>query len=101
MKNYFNRSCGSDVTPYELVRKITEKTVEVRGMNAELVKVPEAHIGGFCAHFVNHQQEWKITSNPESEVIKIRKHKDGFWYSAHKSRFSESDKPIKFYDYNY
>ena len=100
MGKYFNRSCGTDVTPYELVKAITEKTVEVRAMDTNVVKVPDAHIGGFCAHFENHQQEWEITSNSNNEVIRLRKHKDGRWYH-HGSRFAESDKPFKYYDYNF
>jgi len=48
--------CGySDVHPYEIVRVVSPKTIEIRLMDAELVEgwKPEIVSGGFSGHCVN------------------------------------------------
>jgi hypothetical protein len=100
---YANRHGYTDVTPFEVVRVISDKTIEVREMDAELDPTwkPEFHIGGFSAHCSNQrEQRWNITSNPGNPVVRIRLGKKG-WKSACGSRFSLNDKPIHFYDYNF
>lgn len=100
---YANQYGYSDVEPFEVVRVISEKTIEVRAMDAEKddsVKL-EFHVGGFSAHCSNqHQQKWFITSNPNNPVIRIRLGKKG-WKDAHGRRYGLSDQPVKFYDYNF
>jgi hypothetical protein len=101
--NYANHIGYSDITPYEIVRKVSDKTLEVRRMKAERdesVKL-EFQIGGFLAHCSNQSdQEWFISSDEESRVIRIRLGKNG-WKDAHGGRYDLSDKPVKFYDYNF
>lgn len=100
---YANQYGYSDVEPFEVVRVISDKTIEVRAMDAkkdDSVKL-EFHVGGFSAHCSNqHQQKWFITSNPNNPVIRIRLGKKG-WKDAHGRRYGLADKPCKFYDYNF
>lgn len=103
-QQFANQYGYSDVTPFEVVRVISDKTIEVREMDAERdqsVKL-EFHVGGFAAHCSNQRdQKWFIKSNAANRIIRIRKNKDGVWKSAHGSKFYLSDKPVKFYDYNF
>ena len=104
MEQYANRIGYSDVDPFEVVRRISDKTIEIREMNAvrdESVKL-EFSPGGFCGHFHDqHKQKWIITSNPDSPVKRIRLRKNGSWYDAGGSKYRLADEPRKFYDYNF
>lgn len=103
MNQFANHYGYSDVTPYEVVRVVSDKTIEVREMDAERddsVKL-EFHVGGFSAHCSNQcDQRWNISSNPDNGVVRIRLGKQG-WKDAHGRRFKLNDKPVKFYDYNF
>ena len=100
---FANHHAYTDVNPYEIVRRISDKTIEVRLMDA--VRDPswkrDFIPGGFFGHTANnHSQRWTMTSNPTNEVIRIRLTKRGGW--QHKSmRFVLAAKPIHFYDYNF
>lgn len=102
--NYANQYGWSDVNPFEVVKVISDKTMEVREMDAERdesVKL-EFHVGGFSAHCSNQRdQKWFIKSNPENGVIRIRLSKTGVWKDKHGRKYGLSDTPIKFYDYNF
>jgi len=97
----------SDVEPYEIVRKVTSKKVEVRAMHAEETESAKERLaksfvpGGFVGRFDNYAQEWKITSLPDHSTEFIRLHKDGSWYGLGKRRFVLATAPRKFYDYNF
>lgn len=103
---YANHYGWSDVEPYEIVRVVSPKCLEVRPMDAKQTKesIEEQKksfaVGGFMGHTDNSVQRWEITSNPEYETIRIRLHKDGKWYHGG-MKFKLSDKPRKFYDYNF
>ena len=100
----FANRCGySDVYPFEIVRIVSEKCIEVRELSASENKTKmNFHVGGFSAHCSNqHAQDYDYTTNPEGRVVKIRLHKDKWWRSVHGERFDISDKPRKFYDYNF
>ena len=101
--NYANHCMYSDVDPYEVVRVISDKTIEIRAMKAERddsVKL-DFHVGGFSAHCSNqNQQKWIITSDETAPVKRIRLGKHG-WKDAHGGRYNLSDKPRKFHDYNF
>jgi hypothetical protein len=101
--NYANHIGYSDINPYEVVRVVSDKTLEVRAMDAKLAEgqKPEIIPGGFVGHCVNqHSLKYDITSNPQNSIIKIRLHKNGYYY-YHGSKFQLSDKPVRFYDYNF
>lgn len=94
----------SDVNPHEIVRWVSEKTVEIREMNAERDPSykPDFRPGGFCGTVVNQdEQKWVITSNAEARVFRIRLRKNGHWYDAHGCRYVLGVKPVKFYDFNF
>jgi len=103
MTQYANQYSYSDVTPFEVVRTISDKTVEVREMSAERddsVKM-EFHVGGFSAHCSNQRdQKWFIKSDETAPVVRIRLGKNG-WKDKHGRRFKLSAEPVKFYDYNF
>lgn len=95
--------CGySDVEPYEIVQQISEKCYEIRAMEAKRDSsvIPKFDIGGFSAHSDN-AQKWIISSNLSNPVIRIRANKKKGWANKYGQRFALSDKPIKFYDYNF
>jgi len=103
--SFANRYGYSDVEPYEIVRRVSDKTVEVRAMNA-VRSNPGIDMGfapgGFLGHFADQdRQEWTITSNPNARIIRIRLRKDGRWYDSYDNRYGLSAKPDKFYDYNF
>lgn len=100
---YANHIGYSDVDPYEIVRVVSAKTLDIREMDAERdesVKLDWA-VGGFAGHCMNqYSQKWNITSNTENRVVRIRLGKQG-WKDAHGRRYDLSDTPVKFYDYNF
>ena len=104
MAQYANKIGYSDVVPYEIVRVIGKKTLEIREMDAELDAAwkPECHVGGFCCHVSNNRdQRWVITPNTNAHTIRVRARKDGYYYDKYGTKFSLSDQPRKFYDYNF
>tara|TARA_R110000868_G_scaffold376766_1_gene641851 strand:- start:237 stop:545 length:309 start_codon:yes stop_codon:yes gene_type:complete len=101
--NYANMHSHSDITPFEIIETISDKTLVIREMEAtkdDGVKM-EFHVGGFSAHCSNQrQQKWFITSDETNRVFRIRLGVNG-WKDAHGNRFKLSDKPVYFYDYNF
>ena len=100
---YANHYGWSDVNPFEVVKTVSDKTLEVRAMEAKLHPdwKPEFVPGGFSAHCTNNfEQEWDIKSNENNPIIRIRLGKKG-WKDAHGRRFGLSDAPRKHYDYNF
>jgi hypothetical protein len=92
----------SDVEPFEIVRRISDKTIEIREMDAERDESVKMEFipGGFSAHCSNqHDQKWFIKSNPSNPVIRIRLGKKG--WMGKRGRYVLDSKPIKFYDYNF
>jgi len=96
--------CGyTDVHPYEIVRVVSDKIIDIRAMDAKLANgwKPEMIPGGFCAHTVNNQsQEYDYASIPGAPLVRARLRKDGRWYSK-QGRHSIAGKPHKFHDYNF
>lgn len=93
----------SDVTPFEIVRVVSPKTIEVRAMIAEQDESfkPEIIPGGFAGHCVNQgQQKWNYKSAPEGMVLRARLRKDGNFHSNY-GKHVLSTEPRKFYDYNF
>lgn len=101
---YANQYGYSDVNPYEVIRSVSEKCLEVRAMEAERdgsVKLEWA-AGGFAGHCVNQRdQKWFIESNASNPVIRIRLNKSGIWKDKYGNKYDLSDVPVKFYDYNF
>ena len=104
MTKYANQIGYSDINPFEIIRVISDKTIEIREMNAERddsVKM-EFIPGGFFAHCTNqNDQKWIITSDEENPVFRIRISKNRGWQDKYGRRYSLADSPRKFYDYNF
>lgn len=100
---YANKIGYSDVTPYEVVRVVSEKTLEIRRMSAERDPnwTPDFVPGGFFGTVINqNSQTWIITSDDTAPVIRIRLGKHG-WKDAHRGRYDLADEPHRFYDFNF
>ena len=102
---FANKIGYTDVHPFEIVRVISEKTIEVRrmkvlGFSADSPK-PEFIPGGFVAHCTNnHALKYDIVSDEAGDVIRIRLGKKG-WNSPNEGKFKLSTSPWYFYDYNF
>jgi hypothetical protein len=101
---FANQFGYSDIEPFEVIRVISEMTIEIREMDTkrdDSVKM-EFVIGGFAGHCTNQRaQKWHITSNDTYPITRIRLSKNGGWKDRHGRRFGLSDTPQKFYDYNF
>jgi len=99
---YANHYGFSDVTPFEIVRVVSDKTLEIRQMKAERGQwSPEWVIGGFMGRIVNQRdQQWTIAPDETASVERIRRNKRGEWWNG-RGQFVLSTTPIKFYDYNF
>lgn len=105
MEKFANHYGYSDVNPFEVVRVISDKTIEIREMDAECdesVKL-EFHVGGFSAHCSNQRdQKWFIKSNETYSTIRIRYSKRlNVWKDKHGRKFFLSNEPVKYFDYNF
>ena len=102
--NYANHFGYTDINPFEVVRVISDKTLEVRAMDAIRDESIELQwvAGGFAGHCVNQsQQKWLIKSNPSNRIVRIRLSKNKGWQDKDGRKFRLSDQPTKFYDYNF
>ena len=116
-EKFANHLGYSDINPYEVVRVVSEKCVEIRAMDAEPIKWKKDIVQGGFSHHVKNQdeQKWDITSNEANPIIRIRLVKSGnrydpsskdfstvySWKDKYRARYSLSSKPTKFYDYNF
>lgn len=101
---YANCIGYTDITPWEVVRVINDKTIEIRPMDSvrDPNWKPEIVAGGFTGNCVNqNEQKWIITSSDDYETSKIRLHKNGKWMDKHGGRFVLADAPRRFYDFNF
>ena len=99
---YANHEGYSDINPYEIVRQVSERTLEVRALRTERAEwTPTVHVGGFFAHVSNqHEQRWNVTVNPDATVFRIRLGKRG-WKDSNGNAFRLSATPVKYYDLNF
>lgn len=104
MMKYANCIGYTDVTPWEVVRVISDKTLEIRPMDSvkDPAWVAEFHQGGFTAHCSNqNEQRWIITSSTDYDTTRIRLNSKGQWKDKHGQRFVLSAEPRRFYDFNF
>lgn len=106
VKNYTHASefGYSDVHAYEIVKVISDKTLEVRRMDAEFdISHLNTVAGGFSGH-VENQRGQKVTyaSNPDAAVIRIRRsRKDHDLWVSKGRQFLLQTEPYAFHDYNF
>ena len=106
---YVTETGYSDAYPFEIVRVVSEQTLEIRALDAELINPEELEfsVGGFSAHCTNGRiQKYKYSSNENNEVIRIRKSKkkranNGLWTNGRYRTFYLASKPHKYHDYNF
>lgn len=100
---YANLLMYSDIRPFEVVRKVSDVTLELREMEADLSEdfTPKFVAGGFAAHCTNQlEQKYTYRSNESAPVIRARLRKDGyFWSKLGKHWLSHS--PLRYHDYNF
>ena len=99
---FCNMHGWSDVYPFEIIRVVSDKTIEVRAMAADLDQdfKPEVISGGFVGHCVNqNKQSYNYRSCPDGQVLRVRLGKKG-WKST-MGKHVLSTEPRKFYDYNF
>lgn len=105
VKSHANRHGYSDVDPYEVIKKISDTTVEIRAMKAVQTKFPQDfHKGGFVGHYADNRsgQDYDYFSEETNEIIRIRWSKPNRrWQDKYGNRYYMSDEPYKFYDYNF
>lgn len=100
---YANYHGFTDIVPFEVVRRVSDRTLDIREMRAEIDPgvVLEFHVGGFAAHCSNSRdQRWLITPEPSNPVVRIRLGRRG-WRDRDGRYFSVGSRPIKFYDFNF
>lgn len=100
---YANAYGYTDVTPYRIVRIISDTNIQVQEMKTAIADgwKPAMEAGGFAGHCTNNEaQRWTYEDDPTAPVIRIRKNKNGQWtYKG--TRFLLATKPEKYYDYNF
>jgi len=100
---YANHIGWSDINPFEVVRRVSDITLEIREMHAERDQSVKLEFvpGGFSAICLNDRdQQWFITSDESAPVIRIRLGKRG-WKDKFGRRYELADEPVKFYDHNF
>lgn len=87
---YANYYIGSDAYPYEIVRVVSDKTLEVRRM--DFVATEDSNYFG--------NQKYNYISKPDAEVVRIRKRKNGKWMEqgAKCGGFGLADEPHAYRD---
>lgn len=104
IEKFANKLGYTDVNPFEVVKVISDKTVEIREMKAEKDPswTPEFVSGGYSGHCTNqYDQRWFISSDESQIPFRIRLSKSKGWQDKYGNRYQMNEKPIKFYDYNF
>ena len=99
---YANEIGYSDITPYEVVRVVSDKTLEIRALRATALPWERQWVrGGFLGTVINQtDQQWSLESDPTAPVERIRLTKRGEWRNRNR-KFVLDTQPVKFYDYNF
>ena len=99
---FANEQMYSDVSPWEIIAvSKSGKSMTVREMHAEIDPDgprPEIAPGGFAGHCTNQREvKYICTPKPDGHTRTIRLSGRGW----DKGRFSVSDRPVRFYDFNF
>lgn len=99
---YANLYGYSDITPFEIVRVVSDNTLEIRQMRADRGQwTPDYVLGGFVGRITNQRdQQWIILCDETAPVERIRRNRAGEWRNA-RGQFRLDTQPRKFYDYNF
>jgi hypothetical protein len=77
----------SDRAAYEIVREVSDKTIEIRKMKQDFK----------WENDYGSEQIWHFASCPDCQTMRIRKNKKGHWVSKGR-KFFLSSKPEAYYD---
>ena len=94
----------TDVNPFDIVKVISPKTIEVRAVDTEADKSVKLNFvqGGFSHICTNDRaQKWFYKSNPDNHVFRIRLSKNRGWVDRSGARYNLDTAPHKFYDNNF
>ena len=94
----------TDVYAYEIIKVISDKTIEIRKM---ATKHDIGHLkqisGGYCGHVVNQRnQKVSYESDFNAPVVRIKRKKNNpeAW-TSNGHRFGLTEAPYAFHDYNF
>mgnify|MGYP003625385247 FL=1 len=94
----------SDVNPFDIVKVVSPKTIEVRAVDTEADESVKLNFvqGGFSHICTNDRaQKWFYKSNPDNHVFRIRLSKNRGWVDSNGARYNLDTAPHKFYDNNF
>lgn len=101
----------TDRDAWEVIEVISPRRIKIRELDAECTKKPkDFHPGGFSGHYAdNHDQEYKLTSNPNNKVKTLSwRAKAKRWCEVgQQTRYSKfglhpkGEQATYFYDYNF
>lgn len=98
----------SDRKAHEIIRHISDKTIEIRRLNAKLLNgtrsgesdALEFTPGGFVGH-TSGTQRYEFSQDEKARTFRIRKHSNGKWKDAHGQTYVLAMQPYEFYDFNF
>lgn len=95
---FLNRKVGTDIYPVGKIISVNKNIITLQTVEAKLSKefTPEIAVGGFLGHCSNQDEQkydYEIVKDSYFEIV-INK-------SMFKNGYYISDKPCKFYDYNF
>lgn len=85
---YANQFLFSDIYPFEVVKKVSDITMDIREMSADLQ--PETD---------PYEQKYKFSSNENNQTVRIRKNNKGVWRDKDGRRYVIGNEPRKYHDY--
>ena len=88
---YANHIGWTDISPAEIIKWVSAKTLEIRKMDAN-------ELSSKCDK--SNDQSWHIYSNFANPIFRIRLGKNG-WKDAEKRYYTLSETPTKYHDYNF
>lgn len=87
---YANQFLFTDIYPYEVVKQVSDITMDIREMSAELQ--PESD---------PYEQKYTFSSNENGETIRIRKNKKGVWRDKDGRKYIIGNEPRRYNDYSF
>jgi len=100
---YANMRLHTDVQPFEIVNKKSDRLATVRALDCTQDEwKKDFRPNGFFGTVVNQtEQKWIITPNVNNPEIVIRLHKNGQWKDRNGNAYTLSEQPCKYYDFNF
>ena len=97
--DYANHYGYSDITPYEIIRRVSATTIEIREMKATRID-SNVNNGDLIWDLLPNEQRYSYAANTAAPIIRMRLWQGSQWHSIY-GRHIISDAPKKFYDFNF